>query len=133
MAPNAQLFPPGSRQTTILVNNLHCPSCVANVEEALSALDPPPFNISTSIMLHEIKIIHANTLSTSQIVRALTEAAFEIDSVQPPHDAEDSDLDKSSGVSPSGNGFTEAAYPTVRRMCSATGGTVVWGFEFDSG
>lgn len=83
MAPNAQKHPPGSRQTMILVNNLHCPSCVVNIEETLSALDPPPLSISTSIVLHEIKFVHPDTLSSSRIIRSLADAAFEIDSVLP--------------------------------------------------
>ena len=48
--PPAMPLPPQSRLTIILVNNLHCPSCTTNVEETLSALQPPPFSISTSIM-----------------------------------------------------------------------------------
>lgn len=89
MAPNAQKRPLGSRQTTILVNNLHCPSCVVNIQETLSTLDPPPFFISTSIVLQEIEVVHPDILSTSKIVRSLADAAFEIDSVLPPNEEPD--------------------------------------------
>lgn len=81
MAADRRATPP-SRLTTILVNNLHCPSCVTNVEETLSALQPPPFSVTTSIILQEIKVTHPSTLSTSRIVQALTGAAFEIDSAR---------------------------------------------------
>ena len=74
---------PQSRRTTILVNNLHCPSCTTNVEDTLSALQPPPFSISTSIIRHEIEVLHPTTLSTNRIVRALEDVAFEVDCVIP--------------------------------------------------
>jgi hypothetical protein len=73
--------PPRSRLTIILVNNLHCPSCTTNVEDTLSALQPPPFSISTSIIRHEIEVVHPVTLSTDRIVRALEDVAFEVDCV----------------------------------------------------
>ncbi|KAF9883617.1 hypothetical protein FE257_003124 [Aspergillus nanangensis] len=81
MASEGDITPP-SRLTTILVNNLHCPSCVTNVEETLSVLHPPPFSVSTSIILQEIKVTHPSTLSTPRIVQALEAAAFEIDSAR---------------------------------------------------
>lgn len=84
-------LPPQSRLTIILVNNLHCPSCTTNVEETLSALQPPPFSISTSIIRHEIEVVHPVTLSTGRIVRALEDVAFEVDSVIP--DAGESDME----------------------------------------
>ncbi|KAE8372488.1 E1-E2 ATPase-domain-containing protein [Aspergillus bertholletiae] len=77
----SQSLPPQSRVTTILVNNLHCPSCVTNVEETLSALTPSPFSITTSIVSHEIKVVHPITLSSSRIVHALEDVAFEVDSI----------------------------------------------------
>lgn len=81
MAPSNGISPSQSRLTTILVNNLHCPSCVSNVEETLSALNPAPFWISTSILSQEIRVAHPITLKSSRIARALEDSAFEIDSV----------------------------------------------------
>jgi copper chaperone CopZ len=72
---------PQSRLTVILVDNLHCPSCVATVQETLSSLRPVVFFVSTSIVLHEIKVTHPITLSASRIARTLTDAGFELDSV----------------------------------------------------
>ncbi|KAK6826540.1 hypothetical protein RU639_005453 [Aspergillus parasiticus] len=92
MVTENQVSPPQSRLTTILVNNLHCPSCVTNVQETLSALTPSPFSISTSIVSHEIKVVHPITLSSSRIVHALEEVAFEIDSVIA-NDSDKSDIE----------------------------------------
>ncbi|CRG88249.1 hypothetical protein PISL3812_05277 [Talaromyces islandicus] len=98
MAPADKLSLPQSRlTTTILVNNLHCPSCATNVEETLSALKPPPFSISTSILRHEIEIVHSVTLSTDRIVRALEDVAFEVDSVT--LDASDGDIEANAAES----------------------------------
>ncbi|GLA78619.1 hypothetical protein CBS63078_9191 [Aspergillus niger] len=75
--------PSQSRLTTLLVGNLHCPSCVATVQETLTSLRPAPFSISTSIVLHEIKVFHPITLSASRIAHALEDAGFELDSIVP--------------------------------------------------
>ncbi|KAJ5335841.1 E1-E2 ATPase-domain-containing protein [Penicillium brevicompactum] len=74
-------FPSQSRLTTILVDNLHCPSCVVTVQELLSTLRPAPFSVATSIVLHEIKVVHPITLSASRIARPLTHAGFELDNI----------------------------------------------------
>lgn len=81
MASTEPRLPPESRSTTILVNNLHCPSCVSTVNDTLFSLNPPPLSVSVSIVLHEIRVAHPIDLSPSQIVHALENAAFDIDSV----------------------------------------------------
>ncbi|KXL41580.1 hypothetical protein M433DRAFT_720 [Acidomyces richmondensis BFW] len=97
--------PPQSRLTTILVDNLHCPSCVATVQETLSTLRPAPFSVSTSIVLHEIKVVHPITLSASRIARTLTGAGFELDSVLPSvfHDSNIEARDYTSKSTPKSN------------------------------
>lgn len=77
---------PPSKFTTILVNNLHCPSCVSNIEETLNALQPSPFSVTTSIILQTIKILRPSTLTTARTIQALEDAAFEIDSVRTDED-----------------------------------------------
>lgn len=71
------------------MDNLHCPSCVATVQETLASLRPAPFSISTSIVLQEVKVLHPITLSDSRIARALEDAGFEIDSVSSSDDDPD--------------------------------------------
>lgn len=81
MAPNV---PPGQpRLTTILVRNLHCPSCVTSIDKSLSALHPPPLSISTSIISQKVVISHSAALSASHIIRALEEVGFEVESDAP--------------------------------------------------
>lgn len=112
-------FPSQSRLTTLLVDNLHCPSCVATVQETLSALRPAPFSVSTSIVLHEIKVVHPITLSASRIARALEDAGFILDSVAP---ATSPDLDpegqgyKPRSTSPRGGGADDAHYQSEKHI-----------------
>ncbi|KAH7030556.1 E1-E2 ATPase-domain-containing protein [Microdochium trichocladiopsis] len=73
--------PGHSRATTILVRNLHCPSCVASIDESLSTLNPPPLSTSTSIVSQRVVILHPTSLSTSDIIHALEAVGFEIESV----------------------------------------------------
>lgn len=76
-----QPAPPQSRLATFLMDNLHCPSCGATVQENLSTLRPAPFSVTTSIVLQEIKVAHPITPSASRIERALPDTGFELYSI----------------------------------------------------
>ena len=64
--------------TTILVKNIHCASCVSYIQRLLSGFGNAVHKIDTSILSHEVRILHESTLSTSSICRSLTDAAFEV-------------------------------------------------------
>ena len=66
--------------TTVLVNNIHCASCVLYIQDVLTSLGPAVQRVETSILSHEVRIYHAKSLSTSDICLALSGAAFEIHS-----------------------------------------------------
>lgn len=66
--------------TSILISNLHCSSCSITIRQVLTALSPPPLSIYTNILTHEVTIIHPAGLPTSEVLRALLEAEFKIDS-----------------------------------------------------
>lgn len=67
-----------SRTTTILVNNIHCASCVSHVEDVFTSFDPAVRRVEVSILSHEVRILHDNLVSASQICRVLLGAAFEV-------------------------------------------------------
>lgn len=67
-----------SRTTTILVNNIHCASCVSYIEDVFASFGPAVRRVEVSMLSHEVRILHDNLLSASQICRALLEAAFEV-------------------------------------------------------
>lgn len=68
-------------RTTFLVPNLHCASCVSNIENALFVLRPRPSSVSPSIVSQLITVHHDPLLLESTISKALEEAGFEIYSV----------------------------------------------------
>lgn len=70
-----------SRTTTFLLSNLHCASCVSNIEEALSRLVPRPTSVDPSIVSQTVTVRHHPSLLESTLSRALSDAGFEIDNV----------------------------------------------------
>lgn len=66
--------------TTVLVNNIHCASCVLYIQDVLTSLGPAVQRVETSILSHEVRIYHTKSLSISDICLALSGAAFEIHS-----------------------------------------------------
>lgn len=68
-------------RTTFLISNLHCPSYVSSIRNALFALHPRPISVSPFIVSQLVTVHHDPLLLESTISRALEEAGFEIDSV----------------------------------------------------
>ena len=93
--------------TTILVRNIHCASCVSYIQRTLGRLGNAVHQVDTSILSHEVRILHERTLSASEICRSLSDAAFEVYSAVT--------LDESQckvtelGAEYSGDGWLEAA------------------------
>ncbi|KAI9883230.1 MAG: hypothetical protein M1823_005006 [Watsoniomyces obsoletus] len=67
--------------TTLLITNLHCPSCASTVETSLAALQPPPSSVASSILDHSLVVRHDAALSHERIRTALEDAGFEIYSI----------------------------------------------------
>jgi hypothetical protein len=82
MALHLQPPPTGHVTTTVLINNIHCASCLSYIEEVLSTLQPAPLSTTANYVSHEVTIIHFPKLSANGISRALSDAAFEIQSVR---------------------------------------------------
>lgn len=93
--------------TTVLVKNIHCASCVSYVQRTLARFGNAVHQIDTSILSHEVRILHERTLSASEICRSLSDAAFEVYNAVT--------LDESQrkvqelGAEDSGDGWLEAA------------------------
>ena len=66
------------RTTTLLIPNLHCNSCVAQVETILDALHPQPFSVSRSIVAHTVSVSHTVDLPIATVTKALDEAGFDV-------------------------------------------------------
>lgn len=74
--------PAGHVTTTVLINNIHCGSCLSYIQEVLSTLEPPPLSTTANYVSHEVVIVHDPRHSAGAICRALSDAAFEVQSVQ---------------------------------------------------
>lgn len=68
--------------TTLLINNIHCASCLSYIQEVLSTLKPAPLSITANYVSHEVVIIHFAEQSANNISQALSDAAFEVQSVR---------------------------------------------------
>jgi P-type Cu+ transporter len=82
MALHPQLSPTGHVTTTALINNIHCASCLSYIQEVLGTLQPAPLSITANYVSHEIAIVHVPEHSANDISRALSDAAFEVQSVR---------------------------------------------------
>lgn len=69
--------------TSLLLSNLHCPSCVTYIQEVLSTLHPSPISISPSLVSSWVTVQHKTDLSPKEIQAALEDAGFEVCSVTP--------------------------------------------------
>ncbi|KAF8175779.1 hypothetical protein BJ912DRAFT_857794, partial [Pholiota molesta] len=63
---------------TILISNLHCGSCVRTIEEALSALSPPPTFIQVSVVSQSVTYRRPEQLSPAVIQSTLENAGFDV-------------------------------------------------------
>lgn len=63
--------------TILLANNIHCASCVAYATEVLSFL-PYIWKIDISIITHEVRVRHAPETTSTSLLKALVDAAFEV-------------------------------------------------------
>ena len=64
--------------TTFLITNLHCPTCVSVIENAFKSLKPELLSMSPSIITHSIIVRHEVALSTASIAKALENAGYEV-------------------------------------------------------
>lgn len=79
-------------------------SCVRTIEEALSALSPPPTAIHISIVSQSVVVQHHQGLTASVIQAALEDAGFDVSSDAPAASQEHSGVGLPSGLS---NGVTQ--------------------------
>lgn len=70
-------------KTSLLLSNLHCPSCVSHIEETLLGLDPKPISVSPSLVTSVVTVEHDRALSIQDIKDSLENAGFDICEVPP--------------------------------------------------
>lgn len=65
-------------QTSFLIPNLHCPTCVAHVTTLIEELDPNAVIRNISIVNHVVTIAHGSNTPISSISLALTSNGYEV-------------------------------------------------------
>ena len=68
---------PGCLLSIFFTSNIHCASCVAYVREVLSEV-PAVKDIEVSILTHEVRVRHGQTIAASELATKLIHAAFEV-------------------------------------------------------
>ena len=94
--------------TTILVQNVHCASCVSYIQRVLTgASNIAVHRVETNILSHEVTVHHDRLISASSLCQRLSEAAFEVYSATTfdQHGAKVQEI----GAEGSGDGWLEAA------------------------
>ncbi|KAI9864263.1 MAG: hypothetical protein M1813_003181 [Trichoglossum hirsutum] len=81
ISPEKEDTPKRILKTIILINNLHCASCVSYVQSTVGGLRPAPLHISANILTHEVTIRHTADLPVQVIYQELLNAEFELRSV----------------------------------------------------
>ncbi|KAK5936581.1 hypothetical protein PMZ80_011179 [Knufia obscura] len=74
--------PTGHVTTTILIDNVHCASCLFYIQEVLSKLQPSPLSTIANYVSHEVTIVHFPEHSADDLSRILSDAAFEVQSMR---------------------------------------------------
>ncbi|BDD57135.1 hypothetical protein MAP00_002527 [Monascus purpureus] len=64
-------------RSIFLVNNIHCASCVAYIEEVLSRI-PDVGDVDVSILTHQVCVYHGEGATSAALAKALIQAAFEV-------------------------------------------------------
>ena len=73
--------PSATATTVLLVSNLHCPSCVTNIQQTLARLGPEIHHVSSSTIHQTVTIQHAPSLPSQRMVEALDEEGFDMENV----------------------------------------------------
>lgn len=94
-------------RSIFLVNNIHCASCVAYVEEVLSQI-PGVEEVDVSILTQEVRVYHGEGTDASILAKALIQAAFEVHHVTTYGEGERiiSDIDTTPWISRNSPGST---------------------------
>ena len=64
----------------MLVNNIHCGSCVIHIQGIMKDFNPVLLDVSVSILTHEVRIVHPSSIETSSLCQVLGDTGFELSS-----------------------------------------------------
>ncbi|OJA14680.1 hypothetical protein AZE42_02396 [Rhizopogon vesiculosus] len=87
-----------SCDTTILISNLHCDSCVRTINEVLFSLSPPPTRVDVSIIHQSVTVWNVLTTARDTIQSVLEDAGFDISGLRHKGDSEHTLSQRTSGM-----------------------------------
>ena len=65
-------------QTSFLIPNLHCPTCITHITSLMSDISPAPIIRNISIINHIVTVAHARTITANLIGTTVESAGYEI-------------------------------------------------------
>ena len=105
-------------ETIILINNIHCASCVTHIRSILASYGDIARHVEVDISTNAVRVLHRKSLSTSQLCQTLSNAAFEVYSATTSD--EGGNKTREVGAEDTGDAWLEAAAEIWRQPVRAS-------------
>ena len=105
-------------ETIILINNIHCASCVTHIRNILASYGDIVRYVEVDSSTNAVRVLHQKSLSTSQLCQTLSNAAFEVYSATTSD--ESGNKTREVGAEDTGDAWLEAAAELWRQPVRAS-------------
>ena len=105
-------------ETVILVNNIHCASCVTHIQDILASYGDIVRHVEVDVLTKAVRVLHRKSLSTSELCQTLSNAAFEVYSATTTD--ESGNKTREVGAEDTGDAWLEAAAEIWRQPVRAS-------------
>lgn len=105
-------------ETVILINNIHCASCVTHIQNILASYGNIVRHVEVDVVTNAVRVLHRKSLSTSELCQTLSNAAFEVYSARTTD--ESGNKTREVGAEDTGDAWLEAAAEIWRQPVRAS-------------
>ena len=105
-------------KTIILINNIHCASCVTHIRSNLTSSGDIVRHVEVDIPTNAVRVLHQKSLSTFKLCQTLSDAAFEVYSATTSD--ESGNKIRELGAEETGDAWLEAAAEIWRQPVRAS-------------
>ena len=105
-------------ETDILINNIHCASCVTHIRNILASYGDVVRHVEVDVLTNAVRVLHRKSLSTSELCQTLSNAAFEVYSATTTD--ESGNKTREVGAEDTGDAWLEAAAEIWRQPVRAS-------------
>ena len=105
-------------ETVILINNIHCASCVTHIQNVLASYGDIVRHVEVDVLTNAVRVLHRKSLSTSELCQTLSNAAFEVYSATTTD--ESGNKTREVGAEDTGDAWLEAAAEIWRQPVRAS-------------